>query len=120
VLVVREGGSDTGASLPPLQEVEERAGGTVESSRAGSRLEAGRCRHVQISELFSLDMCDQVVMDSWRPRKSESSHAAEQSRAYATVFRFVSFPSVSSATIRLSLFPLFKGKIKGIGEEKER
>jgi hypothetical protein len=24
---------------------------------------AGRCRHVQISELFSLEMCHQAVMD---------------------------------------------------------
>jgi hypothetical protein len=24
---------------------------------------AGRCRHVQISELFSIDECDQAVMD---------------------------------------------------------
>jgi len=25
---------------------------------------AGRCRHVQISELFSIEECDQAVMDS--------------------------------------------------------
>jgi hypothetical protein len=24
---------------------------------------AGRCRHVQISELFSIEECDQAVMD---------------------------------------------------------
>jgi len=36
---LRRGGSDTGASRPPLQEVEERA---AESSRAGNRLEGGK------------------------------------------------------------------------------
>jgi hypothetical protein len=24
---------------------------------------AGRCRHVQVSELFSMEQCDQTVMD---------------------------------------------------------
>jgi len=43
--------------------MEEPAAGAVEGSRAGNRLEGGRCKHVQISELFSLEKCDQAVMD---------------------------------------------------------
>jgi len=43
--------------------VKERAAGTVESSQAGDGWKAGRCRHVQIAELFSLERSDQAVMD---------------------------------------------------------
>jgi len=28
------------------------------------RLEGGKCRHVQILELFSMEICDQAVMDA--------------------------------------------------------
>jgi len=43
---------------------------------------AGTCRHKQISELFSMEICDQAMIDfeaSLRPRRSGSFHAAEQS-----------------------------------------
>jgi hypothetical protein len=39
MLVVRKDSPDAGASLPPLQEVEEQAARTVENSRAGDWLE---------------------------------------------------------------------------------
>jgi hypothetical protein len=58
--------------------------------RAADR-KPGRCRHVQIPELFSLEMCDEAVMDSSRPQKSRSSHVAEQSRMYLAVFLFLFF-----------------------------
>jgi len=34
---------------------------------------AGRCRWAQVSELFSMEICDMVVWTSWRPWMSESS-----------------------------------------------
>ena len=54
MLVVREVGPDEGAPLPPLQEVEEGAAGTVESRRYS---------HLQVSELFSMEKCNQAVID---------------------------------------------------------
>jgi hypothetical protein len=42
LLVVRKDGPNSGTSLPPLQEMEERAARTTESSPAGDRLESGK------------------------------------------------------------------------------
>ena len=56
----------------------------------------------------------------WRPQRSGSSHTAEQSRTYAAVFRFVSFPSVSSAIVRLPLFHLSKGRRRREGKKGRR
>jgi len=77
---------------------------------------AGRCRHVQILELFSLEMCDQAVMDLLAATEVGKfpRHRAEQSICGSFSFRFVSFHSGSSAISRLPLFHLSKGK----GEEK--
>jgi hypothetical protein len=41
VLVVQKDGPDTGASLPPLQKVEESAARTVEYNREGNWIERG-------------------------------------------------------------------------------
>jgi hypothetical protein len=35
----------------------------MEGGGKGDGLEAGRCRHVQICELLSIEVCDQAVMD---------------------------------------------------------
>jgi hypothetical protein len=35
----------------------------VENSPEGNWVEEGRCKHVQISELFSTEKCDQAVMN---------------------------------------------------------
>jgi len=37
----------------------------------------GRCRHVQISELFSVEECDQVVMDFLAATEVGNSHPDE-------------------------------------------
>jgi len=39
--------------------------GRTSSENCGNQSggKAGRCKHLQISELFSLEMCDQVVME---------------------------------------------------------
>jgi len=54
---------------------------------------AGRCRHVQILELFSLEMCDQAVMDLLAATEVGKfpRHRAEQSICGSLSFRFVSF-----------------------------
>jgi len=39
---------------------------------------AGRCRHVQISELFTTEECDQAVMDFWRPLRSGNFRQNEE------------------------------------------
>jgi len=63
VLVVRKGRPDTRASLRPLQEVGERVAGTLESSRAGSRLVSGNVQaRANIRAVF-LEKCDQAVLD---------------------------------------------------------
>jgi len=48
---------------PPLQPVERPATSTMEDGGKSDGLEARRCRHVQISQLFSLEECKQSVMD---------------------------------------------------------
>jgi hypothetical protein len=60
--VWRDCAPDAGAPLPPLQPMERPAEDTVEDSKTGNRLDAGRGRHVQISDLFTIEECDQEVM----------------------------------------------------------
>jgi hypothetical protein len=43
---------------------------------------AGRCRHVQISELFSIEECDQAVMDFLAATESGSSRPNETKWRY--------------------------------------
>jgi hypothetical protein len=52
-----------GAPLLPLQPVERPAERALESGGKGKGWKAGRCRHVQVSELFSMEECDQAVVD---------------------------------------------------------
>jgi hypothetical protein len=54
---------DAGAPPPPLQLVERPTESTIEGSGKVTGWIAGRCRHVQISELFSIEEYDQAVMD---------------------------------------------------------
>jgi len=54
---------DAGAPLPPLQQMERPAEDTLEGSGWATCWKAGRCRHVQVSELFNIEECDQAVMD---------------------------------------------------------
>jgi hypothetical protein len=67
MLVVRrrrqDGGPDAGTPLPPLQPVERPAKTLWNPAGKATGWKAGRCRHVQISELFSIEECDQAVMD---------------------------------------------------------
>ena len=51
------------APLPPLQPVERPAKTLWKAVGKATGWKAGRCRHVQISELFSMEECDQAVMD---------------------------------------------------------
>jgi hypothetical protein len=63
VLVMPKGCPDTGASFPLLQEVGERAAGTLESSRAGSQLVSGKVQaRANIRAVF-LEKCDHAVLD---------------------------------------------------------
>ena len=57
LVVRRRSSADARASIPPLQPMEKPAESALEGWKAG------RCRHVQISELFSMEKCDQAVMD---------------------------------------------------------
>jgi len=63
LVVQRQSSTDAGASLPPLQPMERPAEDALEDSGKATGWKAGRCRHVQISELFSMEKCDQAVMD---------------------------------------------------------
>jgi hypothetical protein len=50
---------NTGASPPSLQPVEIPAEGALKEGGKGNRLE----RRAQVSELFSMEICDMAVMD---------------------------------------------------------
>ena len=54
---------DAGVPLPPLQPVKRSPERTVEGGGKVTGWKAGRCRHVQISEMFSIVECDRAVMD---------------------------------------------------------
>jgi len=58
VLVMWKGGPSMGAPLPPLQEVENEQQELWKAVGRETGWKAGRCRHVQIWELFSLETCD--------------------------------------------------------------
>jgi hypothetical protein len=67
-----EWSSDTGALFSPLPAVAERAAGTVESSQAGSVLESGKMSACADIELFSLQKCDQAVVNFLAATQLES------------------------------------------------
>jgi hypothetical protein len=50
---------------------------------------AGKCRHVQMSELFSIEICDQAVMDFLAAQRWGSFHTAEQSLELVFLFHFL-------------------------------
>jgi hypothetical protein len=43
--------------------MERPAEDALESGGKERSLKAGRCRHVRVSELFSMEKCDKAVMD---------------------------------------------------------
>jgi hypothetical protein len=64
VLVVRrDDNTDAGAPLSPLQPVERPSEMLWKAVGKATGWKAGRFRHVQVSELFSMEKCDQAVMD---------------------------------------------------------
>ena len=63
LVVWRDCGPAAEAPLPPLQQMERPAEDTVENSGTDNRLESGRCRHIQISELFTIEEGNQAEMD---------------------------------------------------------
>jgi len=63
LVVRRHGGPDAGAPPPSLQSVEIPAAGALEGVGKATGWKAGRCRKVQVSELFSMEICDKAVMD---------------------------------------------------------
>jgi hypothetical protein len=63
LVVCRDSCPDAGAPLPPLRPVERPAECTLEGGGKGDGWKAGRCRHVQVSELLSMEECEQAVVD---------------------------------------------------------
>jgi len=61
--VCKHSGPDMGAPLLPLQPVERPAECTLESGGKVTGWKEGRCRHVQVSELFSMAESDEAVVD---------------------------------------------------------
>jgi len=58
----QNGSPDVGASLPPLQPKERPAKDALEEVGIATGWSAGRCRHLQVSELLSMEKCDKGVM----------------------------------------------------------
>jgi len=85
LVVLRRSSTDTGASLPPLQLMERPVESTLEGGGKATGWKAGRCRQVQISELYSMEICDQAVIDFLAatdvgkfPPKQVEEHGQEQ------------------------------------------
>jgi len=56
-------GSDMGTPFPPLQRMERPAKMLWKEVGKATGWKAARFRHVQVSELFPMEKCSQVVMD---------------------------------------------------------
>jgi len=63
LVVQRASSRDAGVSLPPLQPMENQQTTLWKTVGKAPGWNAGRCRHVQMSELFSMEICQQGVMD---------------------------------------------------------
>jgi len=63
LVVCSDSGPDAGASRPPLQLVVRPGECTLEIWGKVRGWKAGRFRHVQDSELFSMEECNLAVMD---------------------------------------------------------
>jgi len=57
-----DSGSDAGASLWSLQPVARPAECALETGGKAEGMESSRSRHMQVSELFSMEACDQAVV----------------------------------------------------------
>jgi hypothetical protein len=88
-----KGGPSIGAPLPPLQEVENEQQELWKAVGRETSWKAGRCRHVQTWELFSLETCDQAVMGFLAATGVGKyiRRRAEQSVRGSLSFHFVSF-----------------------------
>jgi len=62
-VVQRWRGTDSGASRPALQPIETPEDKALKGEGSAPSWKAGRYRHVQISELFSMEICNQAVVD---------------------------------------------------------
>jgi hypothetical protein len=61
--VVRAGIPDSGTPFRHRRQRKNEQQGLWKAAGRAMGLKVGRCWHVQISELFSLEKCDQAVMD---------------------------------------------------------
>jgi len=54
---------DAGTPLPPPQQMKDQQKTLWKEVGKATGWRAGRCRHMQVSELLSMEKCDKAVMD---------------------------------------------------------